>query len=222
VTETDPRSTSSALEEDLYAIPDVVVARVTGVGGDEPAEISLLVRPDADTERIDRVVREAVRARFGAMAASLRIQPLAVASALDHPRPAGSLATGPRPRLGTVTTVTEGDGLRAEVTLECGREVRGRASGRQGPSGWPVTIAEATLSALGQLSPPAGVAFVESVDVVESRGRQIVVVLLVVRGGRHDEQLFGAALLRSHDVANGVARAVLDATNRRLPFLAAD
>jgi hypothetical protein len=220
VTETDPRSTASALEEDLYAIRDVVVARVTGLDGDHPPEISLLVRPDADTEGVDRLVREAVRARCGPLTPSLRIQPLAVTAPPDQAHPASPTATGPRARLCTVTTVTDGEGLRAEVTLACGREVRGTASGRHGPSGWPVTIAEATLAAVGQLDPHAAAAFVESVDVIDSRGRQIVVVLLVIRGERHDEQLFGAALLRSHDVANGVARAVLDATNRRLPFLA--
>jgi hypothetical protein len=218
VTTTDDTPGAGTVEDALYAIRDVVVARVIERPG-ERAEIALLVRPDADVAEVTRLAGDAIAGCPGARDASLQVVALDGAGDPAPAAPFEDQAILPRTRLRRVSTTTDGDVLRAEVTLSGTHDAIGVAESRSGPVGWPMAVAEATLMGLLRLHPTVDAAFVVAAEVTELGGRRLAIAVVEVRRGGREEHLLGAAALRAHDVAGGVARAVLDATNRRMPLV---
>jgi hypothetical protein len=103
---------------------------------------------------------------------------------------------------------------------ERGGEVVGFAEGSVAAATRHRLVATATLDALRQLEPAAECLDVESAQVVRVGPNEIAVVtvVFVLPGG--EQLVSGSALVRDHQDTDAVARAVLDATNRRLPQLA--
>jgi hypothetical protein len=82
-------------------------------------------------------------------------------------------------------------------------------------------VASAALDALRQLDEGAEALEVEDASATQVGSREVIVVTLVYLDPPHEHELVGAALARrSPDVA--AVRAVLDAVNRRLPYLPRD
>ena len=80
-------------------------------------------------------------------------------------------------------------------------------------------VADAALSALQVLEPAATRVAIESAGVQRIGDRELGIVTLVLSIGPDDELLAGVAPVRVGSEAEAVARAVLDATNRRLARL---
>lgn len=80
-------------------------------------------------------------------------------------------------------------------------------------------VAEAALAALRQLAPGATNVAIEMAGVQHIGDRELGIVTLVLSAGADDELLAGVAPVRDGGEEEAVARAVLDATNRRLARL---
>lgn len=214
---------AAELEDRLYGVPGVVAARV--VGGIEGAEIGILVRPEVNHDEVIERVRQLVSSTEETFeGVSLRVTSIGAnedVTVLElfppQVRHEPEITAARRLRLKTVTTVAEEAGVTVEVVLTDGvTETHGRASGWRGSSVLPAIVARATLDALTQLHGGAASAYLEAAQVIELAGMQVAVVLVVLPHDEHDEALAGTGVLRSGDRADGIARAVLDATNRRL------
>ena len=77
-------------------------------------------------------------------------------------------------------------------------------------------VAQATLEALRTLVPAAESADVETASCVNLGTREVAVTTLVFVVPPHEEVVSGSAIVRGGNEPEALARAVLDATNRRL------
>ena len=80
-------------------------------------------------------------------------------------------------------------------------------------------VAQATLAAMRELEPGAVGADIEEATVVRVGMRDVATASLVLLTPPHEEVLAGSALVRATGEHDAMARAVLDAANRRLPRL---
>jgi hypothetical protein len=110
-----------------------------------------------------------------------------------------------------------------QVTLGQGGEVASAESeGSVATSAQPRLVAQATLEALRRLFPAADCADVEMATVVRAGNRDAALASVVFAVPPFEETVCGSAVVRDPGwagVADAVARAVLDACNRRLPRL---
>lgn len=117
----------------------------------------------------------------------------------------------------SVTVATGRRRVSATVVLRRGdRGVEATASGGGQPAARWRTVAEAAIAALRQLEPAAEQVTIESAGVQSIGDRELGIAMLVLAVGADDELLAGVAPVRGDRQAEAVARAVLDATNRRL------
>lgn len=108
----------------------------------------------------------------------------------------------------------------AEVVLSRGGDLStGTAEGIGTTSSVLRLVAQATISALRLLEPAAVRADVEAAIVVNLGSRQVALTTVVLLVPPYEEVCAGSAIVRSAGELDAVARAVLDATNRRLPQL---
>ena len=128
---------------------------------------------------------------------------------------AGQADLAPRPLIASITVRTAGTEADASVVVKTGdASYDGRSIGPSTMSHRHTLIARATLDALSELlGLPAEVEFV-LVSTMGTR-RMAACVIQVAVPGIGELVLTGSALVRS-DEADAVARAVLDALNRRL------
>ena len=80
-------------------------------------------------------------------------------------------------------------------------------------------VAQATLDALQEVLPAAERADVDAVRIVRLGDRSVAIATIVVVVPSYEEVLAGAAVVRASGEHDAMARAILDATNRRLPRL---
>ena len=81
-------------------------------------------------------------------------------------------------------------------------------------------VAAAAVDALRQLDPAAECIDVDHAQVVRVGAHDVAVVTVVFVVPPTEQMVSGSALVRAPGEADAVARAVLDATNRRLGFIA--
>jgi hypothetical protein len=141
----------------------------------------------------------------------------------EHPRhdgqPAAEAAGGRRRTLLTGMTLQSSAGqLSVSVALRhAGRDARGTSGPPAAVQGMPRLTAVATLDALAQLHPDALSADLAGVEVRQLGVGRVAVVTVAERLSRADGVLVGTAAVRAAGESDAVARAVLDAVNRRLP-----
>ncbi|HUF33821.1 MAG TPA: hypothetical protein VMN58_11510 [Acidimicrobiales bacterium] len=130
--------------------------------------------------------------------------------------PAGT-NTGERPVVESVHLLRRGPRCSAEVALRAGEvEATGTVEGSAAASATLRLVAEATLDALRQLDGTAAQVTVETATVTSFGDRPVAMAVLVLMVPPYEELLTGSAPVRSMGEHEAVARAVLDATNRRL------
>lgn len=132
----------------------------------------------------------------------------------------GSLAGPPppsRPRMRAVTVSVDTGRYRVQVEIERDHD---RAIGlTEGPllaSAARRLVAEAALQALALLGIGADRAAVDAVVIESLGGQTVALVTVMMDGGTYEEAHVGAAVVRATGEHDAIARAVLDATNRRL------
>jgi hypothetical protein len=141
--------------------------------------------------------------------------PTPAAGAAPAVGPAVEVGESPRPSIVAISVRTSGAEAVAEVVLGFeGQTFHGTATSHAAAQHRPRLVAQATLSAL---APLLGLPIdVDSAAVVDAGGSEVALVVLTATAPRMGPQsLSGSAVLRG-DEADAVARAVLDAVNRRL------
>lgn len=210
-------------EAAIARLPDVVAVR--SVFDADGCEVHVLAAPGRTIEQVAADVRSIVAVQVRDMPLrQVHVVPLATdvpaeaehAPDLASPPPAEEAPTA-RVELVDVVVLFEDRGARIMSTLERGADtVTGSATSIASAAAVRRAVAEATLTALLDLTGRRRDLAIDSVLLVPLPAQQIAVVVLelLVPGG--EVSLVGSALVRSSGVYDAVGRAVLDATNRPL------
>lgn len=207
----------AAVERELCRLPDVHRARVNGDDAAHVAEVVVTVRPGSEASRIARDVRSIALASFG-----LDLAPEVVSvTPADDPVPVPRPAPRNRPARAAVVAVTaEADGLRALVRVTLVRNddlVVGFAEGSVATTARHRLVATATVDALRRLDPAAACIDIDHAEILRVGTNDVAVVTVVFVVPPSEELVSGSAMvLPERERTEAVARAVLDATNRRL------
>lgn len=212
------------LEVELCRLPEVKAARVVADSEGALIEVHIVATPEKHAKQLVRDVQTVSLATFG-IDVDRRI--VSVVQLDEHsrrfeaPPPKLEVLATPEPRLRVVkvSVETSDDNTQVRVTVE-----RGDDSGTGASVGPPVAsllprlAADAALAAVRDLEPLSAPVAVEMASVSDLGARRIAHVAVVCAAFSSDEVLTGSAVVRSDD-ASSIARAVLDALNRRLPAL---
>lgn len=207
------------LERELCRLPDISAARIVVDESGLPVEVHVLALPGKHPKQVVRDIQSVALASFG-IELDRRIVSV-VQFGNDSTAGAASRTALPRTVIGGITAETNGLRSLVRVTLQRGdQEAVGFAEGSIAAATRHRLVATAALDALRQLDPVAECLDVDSAQVMRAGTHEIAVVtvVFVVPPGEH--LVSGSAVVRAHQEADAVARAVLDATNRRLPQLA--
>jgi hypothetical protein len=220
VGETQPDLELRELERELCRLPDISAARIVVDETGLPAEVHVLALPGKHPKQVVRDIQSVALASFG-IELDRRIVSVVQFGAEGQQATVGGVPPALRPVIGGI--VAEVTGLRSlvRVTLQRGdQETVGFAEGSVAAATRHRLVAAATLDALRQLDPAAECLDVESAQVLRVGVNEIAVVTVVFVVPPAEQLISGSALVRAHQEADAIARAVLDATNRRLPQLA--
>ncbi len=207
------------LEREVCRLPDISAARFVADRSGRPTEVHVLARPGKHPKQIVRDVQSIALASFGIEIDRRIVSVVQIGTngegEADHEN--GRPRTF-RPVIAAINA--EATDLRSlvRVTLATdGEETVGFAEGSIASAARHRLVATATLDALRQLEPAAECLDVDSAQVVRVGVHDVAVVTVVFVVPPTEQVVSGSALVRTHQEADAVARAVLDATNRRLP-----
>jgi hypothetical protein len=210
-----------AVEREICRLPDVSVARLVADGAGRIVEVHIIATPTKHPKQIVRDVQSVALAEFGLEIDRRVVSVVQLGDgdlSLSIEEPAGF-----RPSI--VSIQAETNGLRSLVRVTLGNdsgEAVGNASGSIATSARHRLVANATVDALRRLDPAAECLDVEHAQVVRVGASDVAVVTIVFVAPPTEQVVSGSAIVRANHEADAVARAVLDATNRRLPHLVAD
>jgi hypothetical protein len=226
----------ASVERELCRIPEVRAARIVADDAGVPVEVHVLAAPGKPPKQLVRDVQSVALAARGL---DLDHRIVSVVQLDDGngtaPEPATlmdddheatatppAVPAGPPERilLESASLLRSGVAATAEVALRRGdASVRASAEGSSAAAVTLRLVAEATLDALRALVPAAGRAAVESATVVRAGEREVALAVLVLVVPPNEEVVAGAAPVRAGGAHEAIARAVLDAGNRRLGAL---
>jgi len=211
-----------AVETELCRLTDVVAARIVPNDLGRPAEVHVLAHTGKHPKQVVRDVQSVALASFG-----LDIDRRIVSVVQLDPEGGGTApSTTPIPvariQIASIDTSTAGMRTSIRVTLSSGdAEATGFGEGAIAATTRPRLVASATLDALRQLEPSAERLDVADAELTRFGGADLAVVTLILVEPPFERQLTGSAIVH-HQADDAVVRSVLDAVNRRLPYLAPD
>ena len=218
----------ASVERELCRIPEVRAARIVADDDGTPLEVHVLASPGKQPKQLVRDVQSVALAARGL---DLDHRIVSVVQLDDGngtaPEPATLMDDEPNPApavervmLESASLLRSGVAATAEVALRRGEAtVRASADGSSAAAVTLRLVAEATLEALRDLVPAAARAAVETATVVRAGEREVALAVLVVVVPPNEEVVAGSAPVRAGGPHEAMARAVLDAGNRRLPAL---
>jgi hypothetical protein len=201
-----------ALEREIQRLPDVSSARVVADQSGRVVEIHVLAASDKHPKQIVRDIQSVAMASFGLDVDRRLVSVVRLDGTVDV------RTREPRIVLRAISADQQGYRSIVRVTLErADREVTGTAEGSLASTARLRLAATAALDALRKLMPVAASADIETATVVRAVERDVAMVNVVVAVSAHEEIMSGSAVVRESGEMDAVVRAVLDATNRRLP-----
>jgi hypothetical protein len=206
------------LERELCRLPEVSAARVVVDPHGRPTEVHILATAAKHAKQVVRDVQSVALASFG-IELDRRIVSVVQLGTEDETDGA-ALPQPMRPVLVNVTS--EASGLRALVRVTLARddtETVGFSEGSIASTARHRLVAAATVDALRQIDPAAECVDVDSAQVVRVGASDVAIVTIVFVVPPTEQLVSGSAIVRGHAESDAVVRAVLDATNRRLPGL---
>lgn len=225
----------TAVEDALRRIPEVRAARIVADGTGRPVEVHILATTGKAPKQLVRDVQSVAIASAGVefdhrIVSVVQLEDEGMASSSTSPTTeqgtngssSGGVATlVDRVVVDNVLVARQGLRAHATVTLRRGDvSVVGNADGTIAMTTRHRIVAEACLNALRLLEPAAVNMAVEFVGVQSLGDRRVGFVTLILVAPPHEELLAGVAPVHGNVDEEAVARAVLDATNRRLSQLA--
>ena len=219
------------LEQELHRIPGIMGIRVVLGPTAQVTEVHVVADDAKHPKQIVRDVQTVALASAGVeidrrVVSVVQLAPSAAARALQginghseaQPVEAGDAVEQPggRWQIVSVSAEQEGLGYKVDVTLAHeDREVIGTAEGPASRNAMLRVVARATLAAVLQVG-TAQLADVEAAAVVRLADRDVALVTVLLLGPSQEDLVVGSAIVRGAGPNDAVARAVLDATNRRL------
>lgn len=214
------------IEQELNRIPGVTAVRLVTDQFDRPVEVHVLATPAKHPKQVVRDIQSVAKVTFdmeldhrvisvvqldnGNLPEAMQAGAVAGAGAVDDDRITVSTVATSRTGLRCTAKV----GLRRADVEEVGESEGTVASGNIN-----ILIARATLDALSRHDPRAGRLDVEAAAVQHLGTRSFATASIVLLNPPYEEVLLGSAPVRAAGPEDAVARAVLDATNRRLSFV---
>jgi hypothetical protein len=213
----DATSELRELEDELCRLTGVHAVRIVGDRSGRPIEVHVLADPSKPAKQIVRDVRAVAQTMFG-MELDHRIVSVAQLNTNDENTPVGIELprTETRARVGSINV--EAVGLRAQVRVvlvDSEREHTGFAEGSVASAARPQLVAAAALDAIRQAEPAAEAIHITNAEVSRIGSNRVAVVTVVYVDPPTELVVSGSAVVR-RDRDDAVARALLDATNRRL------
>jgi hypothetical protein len=206
----------TAVEREICRLPDVSIARLVAEPDGRVTEVHIVAHAGKHPKQIVRDVQSIALASFGLELDRRVISVVQLgANALDE-----NFTAEPRPLIVAITA--EASGLRSLVRVTLSRdddEAVGFAEGSIATSARHRLVATATVDALRQLDPAAECVDVDHAEVVRLGAHDVAVVTVVFVLPPVEQLVSGSAIVRPQQEADAVARAVLDATNRRLAYV---
>ena len=211
------------LEKELCRLPEISAARVVTDQSGRPTEVHILADTTKHAKQVVRDVQSVALASFGIELDRRIVSVVQLGTATNgngHAEPLEEAAPQFRPVL--VNTTAEVSGLRSLVRVTLGRgddEAVGFAEGSIATTARHRLVATATVDALRQLETAAECIDIDSAQIVRVGAHDVAIVTVVFVLPPNEQLVSGSAIVRQHAEADTVVRAVLDATNRRLPSL---
>jgi hypothetical protein len=200
------------VEREICRLPDVSIARIVADDAGRVTEVHVVAHEGKHPKQIVRDVQSVALASFG-LEFDRRIVSVVQLGANLSPDDWHDV----RPSIGGITAESRGVRAHVRVTLvRNGETVIGCAEGSVATTARHRLVASATLDALRQLERGADSVDVDNAQVQRVGGHDIALVTIVFVAPPSEHVVVGAALVRAQREADAVARAVLDATNRRL------
>lgn len=204
------------VEREICRLPDVSISRLVAEPSGRVTEVHVVAHPGKHPKQIARDVQSVALASFGLELDRRIISVVQLGGdALDSP-----VFTTHRPSVVAITA--EANGLRSLVRVTLGRddgEAVGFAEGSIATSARHRLVATATVDALRQLEPAAECVDVDHAEILRVAAHDIAVVTVVFVLPPSEQLVSGSAIVRPQQEADAVARAVLDATNRRIAYI---
>ncbi|HEX2039112.1 MAG TPA: hypothetical protein VHF47_05175 [Acidimicrobiales bacterium] len=217
----------SEVEQELSRIPEVRGVRIVTDQFERPVEVHVLAGTAKHPKQVVRDIQSVAKVAFDL---ELDHRVISVVQLDNHQLPDvadGGAVTAAATALEddriTVARVgTARNGLRCTATVglsRAGEEEVGQAEGTVASGNIRLLVAKATLDALCRLDARAERLDVEAVGVQNLASRSFATASIVLLNPPYEEVLLGSAPVRAAGEEDAVARAVLDATNRRLAFV---
>jgi hypothetical protein len=211
------------LERELCRLPEISAARVVTDSAGRPTEVHILADTAKHAKQVVRDVQSVALASFGIELDRRIVSVVQLGNAANgngHTEAAEEPVHDFRPVL--VSSTAEVSGLRSLVRVTLGQgdnEAVGFAEGSIASTARHRLVAAAAVDALRQLETAAECIDVDSAQIVRVGAHDVAIVTVVFVLPPSEQLVSGSAIVRQHAEADTVVRAVLDATNRRLPSL---
>jgi hypothetical protein len=205
------------IEREICRLPDVSISRLVAEPSGRVSEVHVVAHPGKHPKQIARDVQSIALASFG-LELDRRI--ISVVQLGGDVLDSQVFAAYLRPSVVAITA--EANGLRSLVRVTLGREEEeavGFAEGSIATTARHRLVASATVDALRQLEPAAECIDIDSAQIVRVDANDIAVVTVVFVMPPSEQLVSGSAIVRPQQEADAVARAVLDATNRRIAYI---
>lgn len=216
----------SEVEQELSRIPDVRGVRIVTDQFERPVEVHVLSSTAKHPKQVVRDIQSVAKVKFD-MELDHRV--ISVVQLGNEQLPdvtnGGNVAPAAAIEDDRITVARVGtarNGLRCTATVglaRAGEEQLGEAEGTVASGNIRLLVAKATLDALCGLDARAERLDVEAVGVQNLASRSFATASIVLLNPPYEEVLLGSAPVRAAGEEDAVARAVLDATNRRLAFV---
>jgi hypothetical protein len=205
------------LEDEICRLSGVHAVRIVGDRVGRPVEVHVLADPTKPAKQVVRDVRAVAQTVFG-IEIDHRIVSVAQLNTNDQNTPVGiELARSEaRARVGSINI--EAVGFRAQVRVvlvDHDRELTGFAEGSVASAARPQLVAAAALDAIRQGEPAAEAIHITNAEISRIGNNRVAIVTVVYVDPPTELVVSGSAVVR-RDRDDAVARALLDATNRRL------
>jgi hypothetical protein len=206
------------VEREICRLPDVSIVRIVAETDGRVSEVHVVAHPGKHPKQIVRDVQSIALASFGLELDRRVISVVQLGgSILDE-----TFTRAPRPSIVAITAEASGMRSLVRVTLALDdEEAVGFAEGSIATTARHRLVALATVDSLRQLEPAAECVDVDHAEVTRIGAHDVAVVTVVYVIPPAEQLVSGSAIVRPQQEADAVARAVLDATNRRLAYVSA-
>ena len=207
------------VEREICRLPDVAISRLVAEPSGRVSEVHVVAHAGKHPKQIARDVQSIALASFG-LELDRRI--ISVVQLGGDVLDSQMLSAYMRPSVVAITA--EANGLRSLVRVTLARddeEAVGFAEGSIATTARHRLVAAATVDSLRQLEPAAECIDVDSAQILRVDAHDIAVVTVGFVLPPSEQLVSGSAIVRPQQEADAVARAVLDATNRRIAYISA-